>query len=165
LIRPGELAPIPQANGRLLCRLCNKSMRTAIVLENHHKIMHQGFGAAACTECVWSHPTRPNDLRDHYQTVHDIYATTHHSFYSTTLGHVKRKNMALLRRLLDEERATLAELRGTAAPPIGVPETWTFTQVALEVIRVRNDVKAMPNWRQVVDRKRAQRVVGYWDNN
>lgn len=157
--RPNEIAPLPLSNGRIGCGWCNKTMVDMAVLKTHHEAIHQSYGNAACTECTWTREGRPHDVHDHMHTAHDIYQAGHREAFSTNHAHIRRKRLSLLRRLLVEDRATLATLRADLPPPARVPSGWRRARIAIEISRIRTVIKTFPHWRAVVDRKRAQRVA------
>lgn len=153
------MAPIPLANGRVGCARCNKSMATMAVLKSHHKAIHRHRGRAACTECTWAKSARPSDVLDHLRAAHDIYRAGHPQAFSTDARHIARKTAPLLRRLLAEDRATLAALRGVAMPPAQIPGGWKPEKLAVEIRDVRLLIKQLPGWEAAVDQKRADRVA------
>lgn len=134
-------------------------MADMAVLESHQEAIHRHEGGAACYECPWTRADRPSDLHDHLRAVHDIYKAGHPQAFSITVGHLKRKTVPLLRRLLAEDRATLASLSG-APPPAGViQDDWTAERLAREIRHERVRIMQQPGWQAVVDRQRADRVA------
>lgn len=156
--RPWEMAPLPLANGRVGCARCGLSMASMAVLKSHHKATHRRTGAA-CYKCTWNRETRPSDLHDHLHSVHDIYRAGHREAFSIKVNHLTRKTIPLLRRLLAEDRATLAALRGAPAPAAGIPDDWDRGRLAVEIRHQRLQIKQQPGWQAVIDRQRADRIA------
>lgn len=157
--RPYEIAPLPLSNGRIGCGWCNKTMASMEVLETHNEAIHQSHRKAACTECTWTKDGRPSDLIDHLRVVHDIYRAGHPNAFSADDAHIRRKTLPLLKRLLVEDRATLASLRSVPPPPATVPRGWNRARIAVEISRTRLAIQQLPGWQVLVYRKRAKRIA------
>lgn len=153
------MAPLPLADGRVGCGRCNKSVANMDVLKTHHKAYHRHHGWAACTECTWTRQDRPSDVHDHLESAHDIYRADHPNAFSTNVAHIRRKATPLLRRLLAEDRATYAALSGAPPPQAAIPNAWNPDRLALEIRRVRMQIKQQPGWEAVVDQQRADRIA------
>lgn len=153
------MAPLPLADGRVGCARCNKSVADMAVLKTHHKAYHRHQGWAACTECTWITRGRPSDLHDHLNSAHDIYRAGHRHAFSTNVNHIRRKAKPLLRRLLAEDRATLAALTGAAPPNAGIPNAWNPDRLAREIQQARLQIQQQPGWQAVIDQQRAERIA------
>lgn len=153
------MAPLPLANGRVGCARCDQSMANMAVLKSHHKAIHRNTGGAACYKCSWTRADRPSDLHDHLRSVHDIYRAGDPKAFSTSVSHIKRKTVPLLRRLLAEDQATLALLTGAQPPTAPVPDDWKRDELAREIQRKRVQIQGQPGWQAVVDRQRADRIA------
>ncbi|KAL2275562.1 hypothetical protein FJTKL_01952 [Diaporthe vaccinii] len=156
---PWEMAPLPLANGRVGCARCGLSMASMAVLKTHHKATHRKTGGAACYKCPWSRNDRPSDLHDHLRSVHDTYRAGHPQAFSINVNHIRRKTVPLLRRLLAEDRATLASLRGVPPPTATIQDDWKADQLAREIRHQRVQIRQQPGWQAVVDRQRADRIA------
>lgn len=153
------MAPLPLANGRVGCARCGMSLASMAVLKTHHKAYHRHQGWAACTECTWTRENRPSDVHDHLRSAHDIYRAGHPHAFSTSVAHLSRKTVPLLRRLLAEDRATIAALSG--APPLTrpIPNAWDARRLVVEMHRFRLMIRRLPGWEAVVNRQRADRIA------